>query len=129
MAPRAQPGSWSSSCRNLHRALLPLARRRLLPDSTFRPVRPLRRARVLLVDDVLTTGATARACLRQVREAGAERVVLAVPVGSPDSLAAIEDEADEVIALETLRLGLRADTLKEVLLGGSSAEQQPAPAS
>ena len=34
---------------------------------------------------------------------------------------------DEVIALETLRLGLRADTLKEVLLGDSSAE--PAPAS
>jgi phosphosulfolactate synthase len=34
---------------------------------------------------------------------------------------------DEVIALETLRLGLRGDTLKEVLLGRSSAE--PAPAS
>ena len=34
---------------------------------------------------------------------------------------------DEVIALETLRLGLRADTLKEVLLGHPSAE--PAPAS
>ncbi len=30
---------------------------------------------------------------------------------------------DEVIPLETLRLGLRGDTLKEVLLGG-----QPAPA-
>jgi phosphosulfolactate synthase len=28
---------------------------------------------------------------------------------------------DEVIALETLRLGLRGDTLKEVLLGGESA--------
>jgi hypothetical protein len=27
---------------------------------------------------------------------------------------------EEVIALETLRLGLRADTLKEVLLGDSS---------
>ena len=34
---------------------------------------------------------------------------------------------DEVIALETLRLGLRADTLKEVLLGGSSVEPAPAP--
>jgi len=32
---------------------------------------------------------------------------------------------DEVIALETLRLGLRADTLKEVLLGG---DPEPAPA-
>jgi phosphosulfolactate synthase len=30
---------------------------------------------------------------------------------------------DEVIALETLRLGLRADTLKEVLLGGQRPER------
>ena len=35
---------------------------------------------------------------------------------------------EEVIALETLRLGLRGDTLKEVLLGHSSV-QEPAPAS
>jgi phosphosulfolactate synthase len=34
---------------------------------------------------------------------------------------------DEVIALETLRLGLRADTLKEVLLGDSSAEPAATP--
>ncbi len=33
---------------------------------------------------------------------------------------------DEVIALETLRLGLRADTLKEVLLGRQSVEPSPA---
>jgi phosphosulfolactate synthase len=36
---------------------------------------------------------------------------------------------DEVIPLETLRLGLRGDTLKEVLLGSASLEEQPAPAS
>ena len=35
---------------------------------------------------------------------------------------------EEVIPLETLRLGLRGDTLKEVLLGASSI-QEPAPAS
>ena len=57
--------------------------------------------RVVVVDDGVATGATARACLRQVTEAGAEHVVLAVPVGSPDSMAEIESEADEVIALET----------------------------
>jgi phosphosulfolactate synthase len=34
---------------------------------------------------------------------------------------------EEVIALETLRLGLRGDTLKEVLLGNTYVE--PAPAS
>ncbi len=57
--------------------------------------------RVVVVDDGVATGATARACLREVEEAGAERIVLAVPVGSPDSVAEIESEADDVVALET----------------------------
>ncbi|MHC3437591.1 phosphoribosyltransferase [Natrialbaceae archaeon A-gly3] len=56
--------------------------------------------RVVVVDDGVATGATARACLRQVEKAGADHVTLAVPVGSPDSMAEVEREADEVIALE-----------------------------
>ena len=56
--------------------------------------------RVVVVDDGVATGATARACLRQVTEAGADHVVLAVPVGSPDSLEEIASEVDEVVALE-----------------------------
>ena len=59
--------------------------------------------RVIVVDDGVATGATARACLRQVTEAGADHVVLAVPVGSPDSLEEIATEADEIVALETPR--------------------------
>ncbi|WP_256392061.1 phosphoribosyltransferase [Natronoarchaeum rubrum] len=55
---------------------------------------------VVVVDDGVATGATARACLRQVRDRGAERVVLAVPVGSPNSLAALRSFADEVHAIE-----------------------------
>ena len=57
--------------------------------------------RVLVVDDGVATGATATACLRQVREADAEYVGLAVPVGSPRSIRDLENEADEVIALRT----------------------------
>ena len=57
--------------------------------------------RVVVVDDGLATGATARACLRQAREAGAEHVVLALPVASPDSLDEVATEADELIALVT----------------------------
>lgn len=57
--------------------------------------------RVVIVDDGMATGATAIACLRQVREAGASNVVLAVPVASPDSLERIETEADAVVALKT----------------------------
>lgn len=55
---------------------------------------------VVIVDDGVATGATARACLRQVADAGAERVVLAVPVGPPESLADLEREADEVLVVE-----------------------------
>jgi len=60
----------------------------------------VRGRRVVVVDDGVATGATARACLRQVRDGGAERIVLAVPVGSPTSLAALESFADEVCAAE-----------------------------
>ena len=59
--------------------------------------------RVVVVDDGLATGATAVACLRQVRAGGAARVVLAVPVAAPDSLGTVRAEADEVIVVETPR--------------------------
>ena len=57
--------------------------------------------RVVVVDDGLATGATARACLRQVAEAGAEHVILALPVASPDSLEDVATEADQAVVLET----------------------------
>lgn len=63
----------------------------------------LRGKRVVVVDDGVATGATAIACLRQVREAGAAHVVLAVPVGSPESIDELEAEADDIVALETPR--------------------------
>ena len=56
--------------------------------------------RVVVVDDGVATGATARACLRQVRDGDAAGVVLAVPVGSAGSLSELEGDADEVYALE-----------------------------
>lgn len=63
----------------------------------------LRGRRVVVVDDGVATGATTIAALRQVRAAGAERVVLAVPVGSPSSIERLRSEADEVICIETPR--------------------------
>lgn len=53
---------------------------------------------VIIADDGLATGATARAALRSVRQAGAARVVLAVPVAPPHTVQELEAEADEVIA-------------------------------
>lgn len=55
---------------------------------------------VVLVDDGLATGATAVACLRQVRERGAEYTAFAAPVGSESAVERTKREADEVICLD-----------------------------
>jgi len=43
----------------------------------------LHRTRLLLLDDVMTTGATARECARTLRKAGAEEVVVITLARSP----------------------------------------------
>ena len=53
----------------------------------------------IVVDDGLATGGTARAALRAARSRGAQRVVLAVPVGAPATVAALGGEAEEVMCL------------------------------
>jgi putative phosphoribosyl transferase len=55
----------------------------------------------IVVDDGLATGFTARAAIEVMRRRGAARVVLAVPVGPPDSLDALREVADEVVCVET----------------------------
>jgi predicted phosphoribosyltransferase len=57
--------------------------------------------RVLVVDDGVATGATACAAIASARERGASEVILAVPVGAPDSLERLREEADGVVAVET----------------------------
>ena len=51
----------------------------------------------LLVDDGLATGASARAAVAVARSLGADRVVVAIPVGAKDALAQLATEADEVV--------------------------------
>jgi predicted phosphoribosyltransferase len=60
---------------------------------------PLAGRDVVLVDDGLATGATARAAVRMLRGSSPRSVVLAVPVGSPDAVAALRKEADVVVCV------------------------------
>ena len=55
----------------------------------------------IIVDDGLATGSTAHAAIRSARRAGADRVILAVPVGSRNAVDRLEACADEVICLRT----------------------------
>jgi putative phosphoribosyl transferase len=59
----------------------------------------LRGKTALIIDDGLATGATARAACLAARNFGAERVVVAVPVG-PGATEHSLPEADEVICLD-----------------------------
>ncbi len=55
---------------------------------------------VILVDDGIATGATARAALLQIRRAMPTRIVLAVPVASAEAVAALRPCADDIICLD-----------------------------
>jgi putative phosphoribosyl transferase len=53
----------------------------------------------LLVDDGLATGLTAEAAIRATRQAGAQRIVLAVPVAAPEAAERIEQQVDDFVCL------------------------------
>jgi predicted phosphoribosyltransferase len=66
-----------------------------------RPAPELRDKIVILVDDGLATGATMRAAVKALRQRGAAKIVVAVPVGPPDTCREVAQQADETICLST----------------------------
>lgn len=66
-----------------------------------RPATPVAGRTVIVVDDGIATGFTARAAILALRQQGALRIVLAVPVGPPRTIEALRGVADEVVCLQT----------------------------
>ena len=66
-----------------------------------RPPLDLRDRSVVLVDDGLATGSTMKAAVEAVRAHAPRRVIVAVPVGAPDTCDAFAEVADEVVCART----------------------------
>lgn len=76
-----------------------MAQRRML----YTPGRPSidpRGRTCIVVDDGLATGSTMVAAIHSVRARGAAKVVVAVPVGAPDSVERVRGLADDVVCLQ-----------------------------
>ncbi|MGA2165773.1 MAG: phosphoribosyltransferase family protein [Solirubrobacteraceae bacterium] len=86
-------------------AVVEHARRELAERSASRYARhrrlPVAGRTVLLVDDGLATGHSAQAAARSLRERGAARVILAVPVAAPASVQAARGWVDEIVCVQT----------------------------
>ncbi|MEQ8399902.1 MAG: phosphoribosyltransferase family protein [Roseitalea porphyridii] len=78
--------------------LAEIERRRALYFADHAPM-PLAGRTVLLVDDGVATGATARAGLQLVRRQHPARLILALPVAPPATLEALGKLADETVCL------------------------------
>lgn len=54
----------------------------------------------IAIDDGLATGSSALAAIASLRKRGAARVILAVPVAAPQSVAALRPHAEEIVCVE-----------------------------
>jgi len=73
--------------------------RRVLAYRGERPPVPLAGCTVIVVDDGLATGLTVLAAVRAVRRRGAARTIVAAPVGSPEAIALLSEEADRIVCV------------------------------
>lgn len=66
-----------------------------------RPPPQLTGKTVVLIDDGVATGATTLAALRALRASAPAELILAIPVGPPDTVGRLSAEADQVVCLHT----------------------------
>jgi len=62
-----------------------------------RPAPELRDRIVILVDDGLATGATMRAAVAALRQRGAAKIIVAVPVGAPETCRELAELVEEIV--------------------------------
>jgi putative phosphoribosyl transferase len=65
-----------------------------------RPEPAIQGRTVIIVDDGLATGVTARAAVRRIRAEGPARLVLAVPVGDARAAEELRQDTDEMVCLQ-----------------------------
>ncbi len=75
-------------------------RRRLELYRGRRPLPEVKRRLVIIVDDGVATGFTLRAALQGVGRGRPQKLILAVPVGPPETLSGLRREVDELCCLE-----------------------------
>lgn len=83
-----------------HRQLREIERRREQYLSGRMPI-PVTGRTVIVIDDGIATGGTVRVALRALRQKNPAKLILAVPVGAPDSVQSMRSECDEVLCLVT----------------------------
>lgn len=81
------------------RELKEIERRRALYLGKEKLINPKGRV-AIVVDDGIATGATVRAALHAIRVHQPAKLILAAPVGASDSIASLQNEADEIVCLE-----------------------------
>jgi putative phosphoribosyl transferase len=72
-------------------------------ERQYRGARPpprLQGRTAVLVDDGLATGSTMRAAIAVAHASGAAAIIVAVPVGPPDTCAALRREVDDLLCLQ-----------------------------
>lgn len=78
-----------------------IVRRRAEQYRRGRPPLPIEGRVVVVVDDGIATGGTARAAVAVARARGARRVVVAAPVAAQDTADMLRQVADQAVLLET----------------------------
>jgi putative phosphoribosyl transferase len=110
-------------------------RRRVVRFRGDRPPPDVRGRTVVLVDDGIATGNTTRAAVKGLRKRGAEQVVLATPVATPEVLASLRPLVDDVVCLSRPRaliaIGVAYEDFRQVsdaevarLLAAARAERE-----